>query len=346
MHEYIGCLHIHINQKINKHIPDTFWAGAQKTGLDFLILSPHTPSKKQWNNYFSLEGYKNNLLVLAGEEADEKSRLNHLLIYGNKSWMGKQAIENIVSQKNNSLLMFAAHPYGKHTLFGIPVSHKWTKKKLFDSITGIEVWSALFDFAEKTNPLNLPLRYLLFPNNFRGPSAATLRLWDDVVRRKKFFVGVSGLDMHFLPFFLQYLDLKKTFRFDFIFKTLRNHIFTQDKITGDFEKDRDIVIKAFKQGRVFFANDFIADSRGFFFGSADREKTMGDILRPEEECIVELPQKGYINIKSDSQTIYSEETKEFVFKPHICGAWRVEVFYNGKPWIFSNHLFVQREKSC
>ncbi len=340
INEYIGCLHIHINPGTKRQTLESIFHDARKSGLDFLILTPHTPSKRKWNDYFSLDGYRNNVLVLAGEEADERSRLNHILIYGNRSWLGKQPVEKIVScQRKDSLLMFAAHPDGKHRLFGFPVDHRWTKKQLFDSINGLEVWSALFDFARDTNPSNLVFRYFSFPRNFRGPTASTLRLWDTLVKKRK-FVGVCGLDIHPLPRIMKHLDLKKTFGFDFVFKTLRNHILTTDKMTGDSENDRNLVVNAFKQGKIFFANDFIADSRGFFFGSHDKKKTIGDVLYPGEEILVELPEKSHVNVRINSEKIYSGDTKRLILKTGVCGACRVEAFYKGRAWIFSNPVFI------
>jgi len=342
--EYIGCLHIHINQETEKQILESIFYEAKQSGLDFIILTPHTPVKRRWDDYFSLEGYKDGLIVLTGEEADEGSSQNHILIYGNRLWLGKKPVEEIVSHQNNNLLMFAAHPDGQHNLFGFSVDHKWKKKNLFNSLTGIEVWSALFDFVEKTNPSNLIFRYFSFPHNLQGPSLVTLQKWDRILKKRR-FVGVCGLDMHTLPFLIKLLDVRKIFSFRIVFKTLRNHILTQKKITGDFEKDRDVIVDAFMQGKVFFANDFIADSRGFFLGSSDKKKTMGDFLSIEEEILVEIPEKSYINIKIGSKIVYSGNVKRLVLKPDVFGACRVEAFYKEKAWIFSNPIFIQHPKN-
>lgn len=338
--EYTGCLHIHISHSIKDDMLDSIICDAEKANLDFLILTPHTPSRKKWDDYFSLEGYRKNILVLTGEEADEKTGTNHILIYGNKSWLGKQPVEKIVSSKTkDSLLMIIAHPDGRHRLFGFSVDHRCTKKHLFNSVDGFEIWSALFDFAKNTNPSNLVFRYFSFPNNLCGPSFSVLRVWDELLKKKK-IVAVCGLDIHPLPQIMRYLDIKKTFRFGFMFKTLRNHILTAGKLTGDFKKDRELVINAFKQGKIFLANDFAADSTGFFFGSHDRAKTMGDFVSFEEEILVELPEKGYLNIRINSKKVYSGNTKRFSFKPSDRGVCRVEVFYKEKAWIFSNPIFI------
>lgn len=342
--EYIGCLHIHLNIEKQKDFFDEIVLDAKKANLNFLILTPHTSKRKKHQNYFYSEGYKDRILVLTGEEADEKTGLNHLLLYGNRQWLGKTKVENILSSKKNKpLLTFAAHPDGKHKLFGIQTDHRWTKKNLLKDLTGLEVWSLFFDLAKNTNPSNLVYRYFSFPYKLSGPSDSVLCLWDKLLLEKK-IVGVCGLDIHPLPGFIKLFDVKKRIRYGFVFKILRNHILTEEKIVYNFEKDREIVVNAFQNGRLFFANDFVADSTGFFFGSSDRKKTMGDYFSVGEELFVELPEKAFISVKCNSKTIYSGNTRKLFLKTDVCGACRVEAFYKDKPWIFSNPVFIKYQR--
>ncbi|HOJ31416.1 MAG TPA: hypothetical protein PK165_07760 [bacterium] len=339
--EYTGCLHIHLNPVVRDEYLDDMAADAGRAGLNFLILTPHTPKNKKHKDYFLGEGYRNNVMVLAGEEADEKSVFNHLIVYGDKNWVGRQPIHEIIKQvENYSLLAFAAHPYGKHRIFGIESNHQWTKKDFLNSITGVEAWSLLFDFAGKTNPSNMILRYFQFPENLTGPCYFTLKLWDKILNEKR-FVGVAGLDIHPLKYAFRYLDIKERFSYGFVFKTLRNHILVDEEFTGDISKDRNIVLEALKKGRLFFANDLLADSRGFFFGSEDQTRTMGDCISTGERLIIEVPEEVDIRIKNRVETICFEKTKKAVIKAAIEGFYRVEVYYRERPWIFSNPVYVK-----
>ncbi|MCM8788816.1 MAG: hypothetical protein NC907_03390, partial [Candidatus Omnitrophica bacterium] len=117
--EYKGCLHIHLSPDIKNGQLDEIVNAAKSACLDFLALTPHTPRRERYSDYFLLEGYSNGILILAGDEADECSGLNHILFFGNKGWLGKTNIEKTLSfAEKNSSLSFAAHPDGKHRLFG------------------------------------------------------------------------------------------------------------------------------------------------------------------------------------------------------------------------------------
>ncbi|MGB9643299.1 MAG: hypothetical protein ACPL3Q_08920, partial [Candidatus Ratteibacteria bacterium] len=332
--EYTGCLHIHLDPEQYEKCLDEIAHYARNSGLNFFILTPHTPRNKKHSDYFHCEGYHDKVMILAGEEADEKSSFNHLLVYGKGNWVGRQPIEKIIQRvENDSLLACAAHPYGKHRIFGIESNHQWTKKDFLHSITGMEVWSLLFDFAYKTNPSNMLLRYFRFPENLTGPSWFTMRIWDKMLTERK-FVGVAGLDIHPLKYGFRYLDIKKRFKYGFVFKTLRNHILVDREFTGDFSNDRSIVADAFKSGRLFFANDFLADSSGFFFGSEDKTKTMGDDILADRRLIIEVPEHASIRIKNSHKTMCFVNTKKEVIRADIEGFYRVEVYYKEKPWIF------------
>jgi len=341
--EYTGCLHVHISPGKHHDLLDEIAYDAKKASLNFLLLTPHTPSSLKHQEYFSVEGYRNNVLILAGEEADEKSGKNHILVYGNKNWLGKKPVETMVSSiKENDLLSFAAHPDGKHRLFGFESDHRWTKRHLLENLSGIEVWSLLFDFSRKTNPSNVVFRYFGFPENLDGPLSSTLKLWDRILEKRK-FTGVAGLDIHHLKFGMKYLDIKKTFEYGFAFKVLRNHLLCEECLSGDIEKDIKIIAGAFKKGRLFFANDFLADSKGFFFGSEDKKITMGDSIKIGENLLVKLPEKCDVIIKNKGEEFFHKNINELIFHPKYPGWCRVEAYYKERPWIFSNPIYIDSD---
>ena len=332
---------MHLSPDIKTECPDEIFYAAKNAGLDFLVLTPHTPRRRIYSDYFLMEGYNNDVLIFAGEEADEFSGLNHVLVYGNKNWLGKTNIEKTLffAEKNSSLL-FAAHPDGKHRLFGFEIDHRWRKRDLLEFLTGLEVWSLLFDFASRTNPSNVVIRYLRFPENLRGPFSPTLNLWDSVAEKRK-FVGVAGLDIHPLRYGIKCLDIKKTFSYEFVFRILRNHILTEKVLTKNAHQDIKAVENALRQGRIFFANDFLADSTGFFFGTQDRKFTMGDTVDFDDSLLIELPEQADVKIKNSAQTLSFKNTKRIIFKGKRTGPHRVEVYYKEKPWIFSNHMYLR-----
>ncbi|MCX8082899.1 MAG: hypothetical protein N3D17_05840 [bacterium] len=341
--EITGCIHIHYPlRKLEKKI-ELLGKVGEEAGLNFLIINSHTPEKnsKKYENIFKKEGYYGKTLVITAEETDDKRRQNHLLIIGGDRWYGKRktAEDVLCDIKPYNIISFVAHPDGYHRLFIIKKQHLWENWDL-DGFTGIEVWSMLFDWARDTRVYNLPLRYLGFPHNLKGPSKNILSVWDELYIKKK-VVGIAGLDIHNLPFFFRMLDIKKCFQYSSIFKCLRNHILLKEPLTGNPEKDKKNIIGSIKSGSLFFANDLIFNSSGFFFGTEDGENIMGDAVPFGTTLFIKNPLKTKTRIICNGRIIFEEEIEYKKFRTEIKGIYRIEVERYGKPWIFSNPVSVE-----
>ena len=226
--QYTGCFHIHFPVKLYREMIKVIADDAKKSGVNFIFLSPHTPEmeteKKQSINYFQEEGYYGKTMVFTGEEIDERSDKNHVITYGQKKWMGKISFEKSLPGINDENgLAFIAHPFGRHRIFILKSDHHWDKG--LRNVTGIEIWSLLFDLVQNRTLFTLPWNYLDFPYNLRGPGKETLDLWDRYLNEKK-ITGIAGLDIHKLPLFWEAFDIKKSINYKFVFKVLRNLFFT------------------------------------------------------------------------------------------------------------------------
>ncbi|HOL22157.1 MAG TPA: hypothetical protein PLQ41_04790 [bacterium] len=338
--EVRGCIHIHFPlRELDKRINSLGKAG-EMAGVDFIVVNNHTPKKifLKHEKTFNKEGYYGKTLVLTGEETDDRKKQNHLLVIGGKRWYGnKDTVEDIFFEISTSdIVSFIAHPDGFHKLFLFKKEYLWENWEI-DGFTGIEVWSMLFDWARYTRIYNLPLRYFTFPENLRGPAGKVLYLWDTISLKRK-VVGIAGLDIHPLPFLFQLLDINKSFRYHNIFKGLRNHLLLKEPLAGDSQEDKKKIMDCLKKGHLFFANDGLADSSGFFFGTEDGEKTMGDTVYAGTILYIKNPFKAKTKIVCNGKILYNGETELKKFTPEIPGVYRIEVELNGKPWIFSNHI--------
>ncbi|MCM8760387.1 MAG: hypothetical protein NC832_01555 [Candidatus Omnitrophica bacterium] len=341
--EIKGCIHIHFPLRKLTNKIETLSRAGEKAGVDFIIINSHTPKKhlEKYEGTFKKEGYYGKTLIITAEETDDQKRQNHLLVIGGKKWCGnKDTAKDVLGAiDKNTTISFVAHPDGYHKLFLIKKKYLWTERDI-DGFTGIEVWSMLFDWAENTRVYNLPVRYSGFPYNLQGPKKSLLALWDALSLKRK-VVGIAGLDIHPLPFLFYLLDINKSFRYHKILKGLRNHLLLKQPLTGNSEKDKTNIINTLKNGSLFFANDIIADSSGFFFGTEDGEKTMGDIVPIGTTLSIRNPLKANTSIIYNGIPIIEEvvETRKFI--PEKKGIYRVEVEHKGKKWIFSNHIRVE-----
>lgn len=331
IYQLSGVIHIHFPlRRVEKYISKIIDAG-KKANVDFIILTTHTP-KKNKNKYkylFDLEGYYGNILLIHGEEIDEIKK-NHCLVIGNKTWNEES--------KNKNLLKFIAHPFGRHRLFLFKKDYRWEKwNELFD---GIEVWSLLFEWAHRTKIYNLPLRYIFFPHNLDSPKKEILKKWDELNLKRK-VSGFAGLDIHALPFIFKIIDIKKCFDYKNIFKILRNHVFMREDLTGNFEKDKIKLLKALKEGNFYFANDFLYDSKNFYFGENKGKYTCGQVGFINDIILIRNPIEAKTNILKNGKIIFQETIKEKEIKIKEKGNYRVEVSLNGKDWIFTNNIYIR-----
>jgi hypothetical protein len=336
--EVCGVIHVHFSIKNWKRYFEEILKGSEKANIDFIILTTHTPKRKKekYKFLFELEGYYKNICFIHAEEFDEKKK-NHLIIIGKNEWTEENIFEN-----NKNTLKLVAHPYGKHRLFFVKKNYIWEKwNEKFD---GIEIWSLLFNWADKTKIYNLPVRYLFFPYNVSVPEERILRKWD-ILNLERKIIGFAGLDIHSLPFYLKIFDFRNVFSYKNVFKTLRNHIYLREKLTGNFESDKIKILNAIKNGNLFFSNDFLRESKGFYFGERDGRYVCGEEGKIGDIILIRNPVLAKTKLIRNGKVITEKEIIEEEYKIEKEGNYRVEVYYKERHWIFSNNIYIKGEKN-
>jgi len=106
-----------------------------------------------------------------------------------------------------------------------------------------------------------------------------------------------------------------------------------------------VIYSALESGNCFFANDYIADSKGFrFFAETEKKKyLMGDTVESTGNIMlnVSVPaQNAEIRLIRNGKLVESEESTFAKFKVTEPGAYRVEIYHNKKAWIYSNHIRI------
>jgi len=336
--EICGVIHVHFSIKNWKKCFEKILKDSEKAKIDFIILTSHTPKKKKakYKFLFDLEGYYKNVCVIHAEEFDERKK-NHLILIGKNDWIEENIFEN-----NENIIKLVAHPYGKHRLFFVEKKYIWQKwNEKFD---GIEIWSLLFNWADKTKVYNMPVRYLFFPYNVSVPDEKILRKWD-ILNLKRKIVGFAGLDIHSLPFYLKIFDFRNVFSYKKTFKTLRNHIYLREKLTGNFKIDKMKILNAIRNGNLFFSNDFLKDSKGFYFGEREGKYFCGEEGKIGDIILIKNPILAKTKLIRNGEVIMEKEIFEEEYKIENEGNYRVEVYLENKNWIFSNNIYIRGEKN-
>jgi len=339
--EVVGCSHIHsLFSDGSGSVPDLVEA-AEEAGLDFIILTDHNSIKAR---HLGLGGWHGRVLVIVGEElgrnkghflaVDCKKRIHH------QSSDPKDLIHDI---HEDGGLSFLVHPDGKpKPEFGIDDS-RW-KVRAAMGLTGIEVWSYMYDWIRDTHWWNLPF-HIARPNAaLCPPHPDTLRTWD-LLSKEERLVGIGGVDAHAKPV----LPKLKIFPYREMFQTIRNHVILNRSFSGCPIKDKKTVLEALERGRCFVSMDQPFDSGGFRFQAryAGRECGMGDRIPFQKGEIIAFsgrcPQAARLTLLRDGEVCFEGSAEAWEYEATEPGVYRAEVWKDGRPWVFANPVVFIRK---
>lgn len=334
--DYRGVVHIHTKHSDGSGSLKKIVKAGLKTYLDFLLISDHdTLFLKE----AGAEGwYQNRLLVLVGEEVSFGDE--HLLAMNINDVIPKDEAPEIgipaVHRQHG--LSFVVHPDGNYRIGIFRKSYRWHHWDL-DQCSGIEVWSYMFDWISSVSLLKLPF-YFLFPQKaITGPFNRTLATWDEISKKRR-VTGIGGLDVH-----AKGLWPIIVFSYKHSFQTVLTHVILETAFTTDFKRDAALIYKALKEGHAYISYEKAGDPRGFKFSLEGplNFAIMGDevFFDPEDVLTVELPEKAQVRILQNGKPVMVGFSNGLSMQVRDPGVYRVDAYRNGKPWIFSNPIYVR-----
>jgi len=201
---------------------------------------------------------------------------------------------------------------------------------------GVEIYNVKSDIQDEPKFLLL-LSLLFFP-----PRLAAARLIDrpeeklamwDKLHRSHPVVGIAGTNAHD-----NVRILGRTFgTYQQLFQLVTNHILAPNLT------ERDLLL-ALRAGHVYMTFDFFGYVPFFLFWAEDNRQQviMGETIpiSPLLHGTVHLPEKANIHLLKDGAVWRREKTAFLRFPITEAGVYRVEVYKKGKPWIFSNPIYV------
>ncbi|MCC6147430.1 MAG: PHP domain-containing protein [Anaerolineaceae bacterium] len=353
MEELIVNLHMHTTYSDGRGSHNDIVQAGLKAGLDVAIVTDHNVLVKNREAYFW--GNARQLLLLIGEEVHDRVRTpqnNHLLIFGHSRELASFApdTQNLIDQaKKNGGLTFLAHPY-EHALplFG-EGAFGWVNWEVH-GFDGIELWNGLSELKAVIKNRLQAVFYAFFPEFIaRGPEPETLRKWDELLQNGSKVVAVGGSDAHSLKIHMGPLQ-KTIFPYDFHFRAINTHILTPTALTGELEKDRQMVLEALGKGHAFIGYDLPSNTKGFRFTVQGKEHTamQGDTLQLNGGATLQIKLPG----RCECVLLKNGKIAEQWFDREVCtyittepGVYRVECYlqFLGKRrgWIFSNPIYLQ-----
>lgn len=334
--EYVGAIHAHSTYSDGGGSVDEILSATVKTGLDFLILTDHNTLDAREAGY---EGWHDDLLLIVGEEVS--TRHGHCLALGTNSHVNHHqktsaVLSEITGQGGHA---YIAHPHGRYRPLLKIRDHSW-KAWDADVFTGIELWSYMFDWATTFHYSRFLNHYKDPDAQIKGPPDKTLAKWDELCQHRR-VVAVGGVDAHArkLP-----LIPIVVFPYNQQFRTLRTHILSSEALTNSSERDIKTVLNSLSKGSCFLSFDKVANGTGTRFGSTDGDLTMGEetVYQNEIDLVVHLPRDAQISMVKDGFSVDTVTTSEYTYRVKGHGVYRVEARIDGRPWIFTNPIYLRR----
>ena len=321
----MGVIHVHSAYSDGRLPVEAIARIADGQGLDFLILTDHNTLRGKSEGK---EGLYGKTLVLIGEEISTQG--HYLALRVEKEVPARKDPQWTVDQvAEQGGLGFIAHPFWKRAAWKNPEAR---------GFAGLEIYNAADDATDE-NPAALVFWTLAAGSDFTisrwlDRPAKALDFWDRCLAERGRTVGIGGADAHGLVWFGLRLA-----PYDTVFKLVRNHLLVRGEVSPDSVYD------ALEKGRLFVAHDILADARGFSFVAVKGDSvrgTMGEEVRREPglHLHAHLPSPGEMTLFFNSRPVGTRQGREARFDVREKGIYRLEVARKGRPWIYTNPVYV------
>lgn len=342
-HEHRVALHVHSRLSDGTGAPEDIIKAADRAGLDVLWLTDHDTHDGRISPG---EGYYGHLLFLVGTEITPPQ--NHYLVFGGSRVAHREAPwQDLVEEvQSDGALGFVAHPDDQgNPLLRLP-SYRWTEREA-EGFTGLEVRNHLSEWSRTITTIPRGLWSACHPN--RGMDEApveTRALWDRLGRSRR-VPALAGVDAHAVRLGARRVGWT-VFPYATAFRTVRTHIYTPLSLTGEWTRDRDMLLQGMAEGRMAMVNAWIGTEEGFRFW-ADQgvvRTPMGSEAQCGAGWILHglSPIPVHWDVFRNGVLEASLETTILSHRATSPGVWRVELRRPERPhmvWIYSNPIYLR-----
>jgi hypothetical protein len=332
VHDLTCVAHLHSTYSDGSGTVPQIARAAKRAGVDVVLLTDHDTLEAKRRGE---ERWYDDVLVLVGEEVSPTDR-DHFLAFDidseiNRRLTGPEICEAVGAAGGFG---FAAHPFSRGSERfrrpGIPFGQP-------DCLDGIELWSFLNDTGERVRGFRDLARMILTPQRaIGGPPEGNLREWDRLCQARR-VVAIGGLDAHQFGIRIAGRVPIRLMGYKRAFQQLHTHVLVEREPTHELEHDRALVYDALRAGRCYIANDMVADARGFAFSHMGEERA----FEPGITLHVQTPQPARIKLLRNGDITAEANASELHHSIELHGVYRVEATLGGRPWIYSNPVYLR-----
>jgi hypothetical protein len=340
---YPGAIHIHTTCSDGSGSFPEVIAAAQEAGLRWIVVTDHDTLAGR-----AYAGWHDGLLVVVGHEITPER--NHFLALNVDEVVSREQppqayIDEVYARGGFGII---AHPDERveSAYKGIYRWDDWTvdgPREREGRPVGIELWNLMSDWGESITPTNRFVNFLLPSLGIAGPTPATLAWWDrlNMVGRRTF--GVGGVDAHAFKRRLPWGEAE-IFPYRWLFGTLTNYVLLDRPLHDDAHSATHQIYGALAAGRSYLVNRLEGDAPALLFNATrgDERYAIGDSTEIAPGPLLfeaDAGRDAFIRLIADGEVLTSGVRR--IRQSVDAGAvYRLEGYIGGKPWLFTNPIYV------
>ena len=339
-HSYLGAIHIHSKYSDGRKDVGFIIKKAAQAGLKWIIITDHNNLKAKEH-----EGFHNGVCVIAGSEITPPTA-NHLLAFGINEPIdyeigAKNYIDEVHKQGG---ICFVAHPDESINRDNKQSPLRWEDWSI-DTFDGLEIWNYLTDWTDRYSVhKSVTWQFLFRHKNATGPTKNVLAWWDRLNLSKDYIVpALGGIDAHAFGFRKLNAPFRISDYYDF-FMALNNVLYLDEPLSNDFDEAKSQIISAIKSASMTLINRKVSKNTNIEYYVSDKEKRIysgeSGVVGNYAKIIFKIPQKATVRLIHNGVIIYERETKILEYDNVQNGKYRIEVYKNSTPWIFTNPIKI------
>lgn len=358
-----GALHMHTTFSDGSGTVDDLARAARDAGLRWIIITDHDTL-----DGLPQAGWRHDVLVIVGHEITPDH--NHFLALNVDTVVSRepppqQFVDEVYARGGFGII---AHPDEriKNDFKDIYRWDDWAvdgPSERAGRPVGIELWNLMSDWGERLTRRNKELLFFFPRLGLSGPTPETLAWWDRLNAAGRRTFGVGGVDAHAFRRRVPW-GTAEVFPYRWIFGTLTNYLLLPEPLAPDPRAATHQVYAALAAGRSYFVNRLDGDCPELAFSchgghTGHREGsgipasvpavdhgrwTCGDTVSLAGGALTfaaETPLDAELHLVHDGRVLARglRALRHTVAAP---GAYRLEGYRKGRPWLYTNPVYVER----
>ncbi len=344
--ELTGAIHNHSSFSYDCDVEiGAILQAAFKNQLDYLTINDHhaIPDEKvvrqELQRVKDENGYEP--FVITGSELNDPEDNHHLLTFGQDVPQGNRQVEEYIQEiRENSGLLFAAHPYERRICKDYPL-YIWEKVEQLEKVDGMEIWNFTSSWLSKLHPRRNGLLFVLFPSLFvKNPFQQNLILWDNLNSKGFRIAAIGSTDAHGTNHRFLFIRFR-VLTHRFLFSTIRTNVLLPEEV----ELSEKNILQALKRGNSYIVNYRAGNPYNFYAGIGNGEEkvvSFGEEIVWEKDLkfFYMLPKYAVIKLIKDGEIVASQNNRYGSFPVNSTGIYRLQIERLGASWIFTNNIYV------